>query len=361
MNKGFLDLGGGNNNNIKKTNADASNSSFIESDGTRNDANLLKDVILPSVEESVAMEVHSTLVKQTKAVKSGGESYLPLPTKGTTMGNRDDVVVPVESIRVVSHMFANLAYGFFLGKRVAYPVVANYVRNMWGKFGLSSNYSQKEEPICEFIKEDVGSVPVWVKLHGVPVTTFSEDGLSAIATKLDTPIMLDSYTIDMCLQSWGRLSYARVMIELRGFVELKDTIMVDMPKINLEGFYTCTVRLSVRAGKIKKKKSSQAPKVIPVGPRMAFKPNQEYRHVPKKNTANSSGSKKKGMDSTNKVSDSNPFEVLNSVDNDVEIAILVDEAGNPLKKAEYLDDNDSEDEVASDDNDMARSLASERT
>ncbi|GKD90525.1 hypothetical protein Tco_1366032, partial [Tanacetum coccineum] len=39
---------------------------------------------------------------------------------------------------------------------------------------------------------------------------------------------------------------------------------------------------------------------------------------------------------------------------------LVDEAGNPLKNVEYPDDYDSEDEVASVNNDMARSMASER-
>ncbi|GKC45822.1 hypothetical protein Tco_1063544, partial [Tanacetum coccineum] len=41
-------------------------------------------------------------------------------------------------------------------------------------------------------------------------------------------------------------------------------------------------------------------------------------------------------------------------------SILVDEAGNPLKMVECLSDYDSEDEVASVDIDMARSLASER-
>ncbi|GJY58576.1 hypothetical protein Tco_0458468 [Tanacetum coccineum] len=41
-------------------------------------------------------------------------------------------------------------------------------------------------------------------------------------------------------------------------------------------------------------------------------------------------------------------------------AILVDEAGNPLKKVEFSGDCDSEDEVASVDNDMTRSMASER-
>ncbi|GJW87982.1 hypothetical protein Tco_0163322, partial [Tanacetum coccineum] len=41
-------------------------------------------------------------------------------------------------------------------------------------------------------------------------------------------------------------------------------------------------------------------------------------------------------------------------------AILVDEVGNPLKKVEFSGDYDSEDEVASVDNDMARSMVSER-
>nr|GEW63109.1 hypothetical protein [Tanacetum cinerariifolium] len=39
-------------------------------------------------------------------------------------------------------------------------------------------------PDVNLMKEDVGTILVWVKLHGVPVMAFSEDGLSAIATKL---------------------------------------------------------------------------------------------------------------------------------------------------------------------------------
>ncbi|GKC12228.1 zinc finger, CCHC-type containing protein [Tanacetum coccineum] len=89
--------------------------------------------------------------------------------------------------------------------------------------------------------EDVGTVPVWVKLHGVPVTAFNEDGLSAIATKLGTPLMLDSYTFDMCMQSRGRSSYARAMIELRADVEFKDNIVAVIPKITGEGNYTCNI------------------------------------------------------------------------------------------------------------------------
>ncbi|GKA13664.1 retrovirus-related pol polyprotein from transposon TNT 1-94, partial [Tanacetum coccineum] len=159
-------------------------------------------------------------------------------------------------------------------------------------------------PDENLLKEDVSSVLVWVKLHGVPVTAFSEDGLSAIATKLG----------------------------------------------------------------------------VPVGQKIGFKPQKEYIHVPKKTIAGSSGNKNKGVVPTIEVKNSNLFEVLNSIDNDVDTettpiidkirefeklltrgkTTLVDESDNPLKKVEYPDDYDSEDKVASVDNDMARFMDSER-
>ncbi|GJR27448.1 retrotransposon protein, putative, ty1-copia subclass [Tanacetum coccineum] len=293
-------------------------------------------------------------------------------TMFTLGGNGIDVVISVESIRAISERFANTSYGFFLGKRVAYPVVANYARNTWGKYGL------------------VRSI---------------EDGLSAIATKLGTPLMLDSYTSDMCMQSWGRSSYARVMIELRTDMDLKDNTVVAMPKITREGHYICNVHVEYEwksprcasckvfrhihkecpentgAGEKKTvKKPSQTSRGVPVGSKMGFKPHKEYRPVPKKPTASSSSNNKKGVEPTIEVSNLNPFEVLNSVNNDVDNGttpiidktekfeelltsgqpILVDEAGNPLKKVEFLGDYDSEDEVASVDNDMAHSMALER-
>ncbi|GJY71356.1 RNA-directed DNA polymerase, eukaryota, reverse transcriptase zinc-binding domain protein [Tanacetum coccineum] len=224
------------------------------------------------------------------------------------------------------------------------------------------------------------------------------------------------------------------MIELRDDMELKDTIVVAMPKIMWEGYYTCTVHVeyewkplrcscckvfghnqeecpkNIGLGVAKNfKKPSQTSRGVSVGSKVGFKPHKEYRPVPKKPTASSSGNKKIGVEPTNEVSNSNPFEVLNSVDNDVELgtnegttnlvnnganssgssfmnvknsstsntpiidkirkfedllisgqAILVNEADNSLKKVECLGDYDSEDEVASVDNDVARFMALER-
>ncbi|GJT88102.1 retrotransposon protein, putative, ty1-copia subclass [Tanacetum coccineum] len=208
-----------------------------------------------------------------------------------------------------------------------------------------------------------------VKLHGVPVTAFSEDGLSAIATKLGTPLMLDSYTSDMCMQSWGRLSYGRAMIEVRADVELKDNIVAAMPKITREGYYTCNIRveyewkpprcacckvfghiqeecpMNLGLGMAKNlKKPSQTPRGVLVGPKVGFKLAKEYRPVAKKPTANTSGIKKKGVEPTKEVSNSNPFDVLNSVVNDEELGTLVDDDGKPLKRVDYPGDHDSDDE-----------------
>ncbi|GJZ18181.1 gag-pol polyprotein [Tanacetum coccineum] len=113
-------------------------------------------------------------------------------------------------------------------------------------------------------------------------------------------------------------------------------------RIKREGHYLCNVRVEYE-----------------------WKPSRStscnvFRPVLKKPNASSSGIKKKGVEPTIKVSNSNPFDVLNSVNNDAELAIIVDNASNPLKKVEFPGDYDSEDEVTSVDNDMARSLALER-
>ncbi|GJZ80394.1 hypothetical protein Tco_0645388 [Tanacetum coccineum] len=154
----------------------------------------------------------------------------------------------------------------------------------------------------------------------------SEDALSAIATKLCTPLMLDSYTADMCMRSCGRSIYARAIFELRADVELKDNIVAAMPKITEEGYYTCNIRVEyewkpLSAGATKNlKKTSQTPKGIPVGQKMRFKPKQVFQPISKKYTANTCEKNKNNSESTKEVSKSNPIEVLTSVDNDVELS-----------------------------------------
>nr|GEX06289.1 hypothetical protein [Tanacetum cinerariifolium] len=181
----------------------------------------------------------------------------------------------------------------------------------------------------------------------------------------------------------GRSSYARALIKVRADVELKDNIMVAMPKLAGEGFYKC---------------NDECPKNIDSDVvKMMKKPCQTPRGVPK------------DAEPTIELSNSNPFDVLNSVENDVDLGTnggapnlasrktnssgslssnvkssstsntplvekinkikrliieanvtFVDNKGKPLANVDFSGDHDSEDEVASVDNDMANFLASKK-
>ncbi|GJZ39154.1 retrotransposon protein, putative, ty1-copia subclass [Tanacetum coccineum] len=287
------------------------------------------------------------------------EKKLNIRTLFTPGGNGIDVVVLMESIRAISERFDNTAYGFFLWKRVAYPVVANYVRIL-GKWHSNEN----------LLKEYVSTVLVWVKLHGVLVTAFREDGLSAIATKLGNPLMLDSYTSDMCMQSWGRSSYAKVMIELQADVELKDNIVVVMPKITWEGHYICNVRVEYEwkpprcaSCKVFGHIHEECSKNTGAGEKKPVKKPSTNEGTTNLVNNGSSSSGPSFMNVDNSSTGTTP--IIDKIRKFKELltsgqAILMDEAGNPLKKVEFLGDYDSEDDVASVDNDMARSMASER-
>nr|GEZ91751.1 hypothetical protein [Tanacetum cinerariifolium] len=74
----------------------------------------------------------------------------------------------------------------------------------WKKLNIRTLFTPgKWHPDEKLLKEDVSTIPVWVKLHGVPVTTFSDDGLSAIATKLGVRVVR---FLDMSMWNVQRIS-----------------------------------------------------------------------------------------------------------------------------------------------------------
>ncbi|GJW57370.1 retrovirus-related pol polyprotein from transposon TNT 1-94 [Tanacetum coccineum] len=334
---------------VKEKNLSASNIEVVK-DGAVSSVmgdseNAALEVVLPSVvDEDVSKEQQIPVSSYANVTGKPSGKKLNIHTLFTLRGNRIDIVV-----------------------LVAYPVVANYVRNTWG-------------------------------LGGVRVTAFSKDGLSAITTKLGTPLMLDSYTSDMYMQSCGRSSDARVMIELRSDVELKDNIFVAMPKIIREGHYICNVHVEYEwkpprftsckvfghihevclkntgdGEKETLKKPSQTSRGVPIGLKMGFKPQKEYRLVTKKPIVSSSSDKKKGTNrgTTNLVnneatSSGSPFmnidnsstrttPIIDKIGKFEElltsgIDTLVDEADNPLKKVkDSYGNGDYDDDLYDDD------------
>ncbi|GJS29138.1 zinc knuckle CX2CX4HX4C containing protein [Tanacetum coccineum] len=153
-----------------------------------------------------------------------------------------DVALPIAAVDEICDKFANMLYGYFIGSWLAFPIVHNYVRNAWAKYGLlfiiasfSSNFRHVKSTNTKLKMEDSIKVPVWIKVHNVPVVAFSEIGLSLITTQLGRPIMLDARTSDLCLNLWSRSTFARALIELSVERAIKDSVVVSIPFPNGSG------------------------------------------------------------------------------------------------------------------------------
>ncbi|GJR77559.1 zinc knuckle CX2CX4HX4C containing protein [Tanacetum coccineum] len=171
-----------------------------------------------------------------------------------------NISIPRKVVEKVSTRFEHTLYGYFIGKRMAFPVVEYYARNNWAKHGLKrimmnskgffffkfdsragleavlegGPWLIRKSPIIlkkwsmdtRLLKEELTRIPIWVKLHDVPIQVFEEDGISLIATFIGKPVMLDSYTSSMCNDSWGRSSFARCLIEVNSEADLVDVVTI---------------------------------------------------------------------------------------------------------------------------------------
>nr|GEU91269.1 hypothetical protein [Tanacetum cinerariifolium] len=189
----------------------------------------------------------------------------------TLARNEIDVVVPLESIRVISQRFVNTAYGFF-----------------WESGWL-------------------------------------------------TPLLLT-----MLGTLRGRSSYTRAMIEIRIDVELKDTIVVAMPKLVGDGFYTCNICVEYEW----KPPMCACCKVF----------GHVHDESPKNIDSDVAKNLKKPSQAPRGVSVGHKIEKL-IIDGKI---TLVDDEGKPRDKVDYPGDHDSGDEVESVDNEMTSFLASEK-
>ncbi|GKD88515.1 hypothetical protein Tco_1364022, partial [Tanacetum coccineum] len=101
----------------------------------------------------------------------------------------------------------------------------------------------KWSPSVSLKKGEVTKVPVWVKLYNVSVLGYSEDGLSLIATQIGKHIMLDAFTSSMCVESWGRVSFARALIKISSHSTLKKEVTMAIPEDEGDGHIKEVIRV----------------------------------------------------------------------------------------------------------------------
>ncbi|GJR04057.1 zinc knuckle CX2CX4HX4C containing protein [Tanacetum coccineum] len=200
------------------------------------------------------MDVHSVYQNETKSHTDCAD----ITDQNTTSA----VSLPKDAVDEIRARFVNTLYGYFVGKRLAFPMVENYVKHAWEKFGLKrvmlnhgfflfqfdsstvmekgmegSPWRIKLVPIILKVwmpntilkRENVSIVPLWVKMHNVPIVAYSKVGLDLISAKVGRLIRLDAHTNSICCNSWGRSDYARALVEVSAEAPLVDSVDVVIP------------------------------------------------------------------------------------------------------------------------------------
>nr|GEU60577.1 hypothetical protein [Tanacetum cinerariifolium] len=154
------------------------------------------------------------------------------------------VTIPIDAIKVVNARFVNTLYGYFIGDRLAFLLVENYVKNTWAKYGLKRIQLHEEFYLFQFDtregmengpwlirrvplilnewipntilkKDEIKHVPVWVKMHHVPIVAYSDIGST----------------------------YARVLIEIPADVDLMDSLVIVIPQCDREGHTFAMIKI----------------------------------------------------------------------------------------------------------------------
>ncbi|GKB13446.1 hypothetical protein Tco_0847369, partial [Tanacetum coccineum] len=162
------------------------------------------------------------------------------------------VWLPLALIHDENDRMKNSLYGYYIVKRLAFPVVEWFVRNNWKKYGLKKVTLVKgffpfklpsTEGVDSVLRDELSRVPTWVKFHDFSLVAYTSDGLSLIATIIGTPMMLDSYTNSMCLKSLGRSSYARILIKIDVSNGFSDNLVMAVPNLEGPGYTKETIRV----------------------------------------------------------------------------------------------------------------------
>ncbi|GJR57774.1 zinc knuckle CX2CX4HX4C containing protein [Tanacetum coccineum] len=156
-----------------------------------------------------------------------------------------DLAIPLVAIKEVSIPFVNILYGYFIGKRLAFLIVENYVKNTCAKFSIERvmlqngffffQFSTRDcmekviesslwhirlvplilnvwTPNSKLKKNEIISAHVWIKLHNIPIVV-------------------------------GQNTYARALIEVSSGNALLESLIVAIPLANGMGNTMETIKI----------------------------------------------------------------------------------------------------------------------
>ncbi|KAL7586774.1 hypothetical protein Lser_V15G38818 [Lactuca serriola] len=140
----------------------------------------------------------------------------------------DDVLlIPSEIMINGSAPYERTLYGYFVGQRLAFPLIKERTQDLWKEHGLCDIFISDDDVFFFKLDNDVAlnyvlQKGIW-KINGIPVF-FCKWDLDVFIEKSTHdrvpvwvniwPLEVDSYTTTMCERPTGRAVFARILIEM---------------------------------------------------------------------------------------------------------------------------------------------------
>ena len=178
------------------------------------------------------------------------------PLSRQPLGHR--LVIPEEMLHDNADQWNRCMVGFFPGFKLPYHAVNTIASRVWRKCGLENVTTtsngfmifrftteaemhavlekgpwmfggknivlQQWHPRFQFDKNNISTIPVWIRLHGLPFPLWSKQGLSMAASMVGRPLSCDEATYN-CI----RLDYARVCVEVDASLPYVHDFEIDSP------------------------------------------------------------------------------------------------------------------------------------
>ncbi|KAL0917549.1 hypothetical protein M5K25_012616 [Dendrobium thyrsiflorum] len=159
---------------------------------------------------------------------SKGAEHWKLCLVGYSVGRRPFYEALLKAIRNTwtlkgSFQLLSLSEGFFL---LRFTSMEDYEmawsKGVWfflGKPFLLQKWSPKFRPK----RENLTSVPIWVKIHDLPLVCWNSEGISRIASKIGIPLAVDALTAQKT-----RLTFARVCVQVSAEATYPEEIAISL-------------------------------------------------------------------------------------------------------------------------------------
>ncbi|GKB96331.1 RNA-directed DNA polymerase, eukaryota, reverse transcriptase zinc-binding domain protein, partial [Tanacetum coccineum] len=157
------------------------------------------------------------------------------PTEIDNDGN-EFVIFDEEMFEGENKRWELIMCGYFVGHQMFVNELKYNVKRLWGKYGLSEVIDKgngifkfkfsKSKGISFVIENGPWMLPIWVKMSNTPFEAWSAKGISALASRIGKPLIMDAVTAGMCQDGMVRKGFARVLVKVDALKELPSKIDV---------------------------------------------------------------------------------------------------------------------------------------